>query len=262
MLLGNARYYLGSASILAAIAAVAAFAIFSAKRLRFWKGHYYERLSLYVAWFLAAGVVALATPVYDPRYILFALPPAIVIAFDIVALAFSAFASRRFVNAALLIVAATVTVRQLATAHPGYVTGMRPVAEQVHHMGYSRVLYCGIAGGSFIFDLRAVSGRNAPTVIRCDKLPAQILEGDVMRGLAGRHGVRAIVLEQEFEPAVPWGSVISHPPPSMVFERRWPVAGSEFHGSILLYRVLDPSTRPEPLPPIEIKTFGRTLDGN
>jgi hypothetical protein len=261
LLLVNARYYVGRTSWFLLPLLLLACGFVMSRRLPAWNKYYGGRPSLYFSWLVSAACVVLAAPIHDERYLFFALPPAVVLVLDSLMFVVRGTTGSRLASIVLAGVAVCFSLINLATNRPSHLSGLSHVANEVHRMGYSRVMYCGAASGSFIFELRAVSGGPAGTVVRCDKLPPASLQPANLEDFARRHGVRAIVLERDKNNSFsPGDSIATYPPSSAILETEWPMSGSEWSGTLLLYRFAGPSPRPEPIPPIQIITFGKTID--
>lgn len=214
--------------------------------------------SLYVSWAASAGLVLVLLPAHDERYALFLIPPLLVLGAEIALSLLSAVLPPRAAFAVLALAASVFSVRWLSPNYHNYLEGTRQLAAHVHRIGYSRVLFCGGAGGNFIFEMRAAEQWPRTTVIRCDKLPESTFQPDAFRDFVHRYGIRAVVIQKE-DYAANWLRFLDQPLPTMIFDGKWRLTGSAFNGELVLFRMTDPSPQPEKIVPIPINTFGKEL---
>jgi hypothetical protein len=209
-----------------------------------------------MAWLASVGLVVLLAPVRDGRYAFFAIAPALILAADASLFLLNLTVGKRAMAwlAAAGFVFCILNMLRVSSAH---VSGPQQAAWEARSKGYSRILYCGEADGSFIFELRAHDPALLTSVLRCDKIPPEIFEPRAFEDFARRYGVRAVVLE-DARPSR-WTRFINDPLPSMIFERKWDMQGGEFRGHLNLYRFTDPSPRPEMPAPLRIEVFGKDV---
>ena len=214
------------------------------------------RNSIYMAWLASAGLVLLLAPVHDGRYPFFAIAPALILAADASLFLLNLTVGKRAI-AWLAAAGCVFCILNMLRVSATHVSGPQQAAWEARSKGYSRILYCGGADGSFIFELRAHDPALLTSVLRCDKLPPEIFQPRAFEDFARRYGVRAIVLE-DARPSR-WTRFINDPLPSMIFERKWDMQGGEFRGHLSLYRFTDPSPRPEMPASLRIEVFGKDV---
>jgi 4-amino-4-deoxy-L-arabinose transferase-like glycosyltransferase len=215
---------------------------------------------LYIAWLLATVLILLPAPAYSPRYMFFSIPPVLVLLYN----------GLRRVGGLLSpqyrwVVAAAVCLLHMAyglvNAHVVYLRGPAEVANILHNGGQRRLLYCGDrTNGAFIFAVRTNDPTLSTIVIRGDKLPEGTFDPEQLRGFVSRYGIDAVVLERTDRPQA-WDELSSEILPFLSFERVLSLTDSDqMSGSLLVYRVPNPSKVPESSLPVPISVLGRDVE--
>jgi hypothetical protein len=149
----------------------------------------------------------------------------------------------------------------LVNAHVVYLRGPAEVANILHNGGQRRLLYCGDrTNGAFIFAVRTNDPTLSTIVIRGDKLPEGTFDPEQLRGFVSRYGIDAVVLERTDRPQA-WDELSSEILPFLSFERVLSLTDSDqMSGSLLVYRVPNPSKVPESSLPVPISVLGRDVE--
>jgi len=242
-------------------------------RLRLFRSKQFRKLRLtdgwqvYAAWATAAILILVLAPVHDIRYALFAIPPLVVIGMDLLFTVLSASLRKATATSVLAGLGVVFCAGSLSADHLQYLMGPRQVAARVHAMGYTRVLFCGSANGSFIFEVRAIEKVPRTTIIRCDKLQGSVFQPTKLEEFAHQYGVRAVIIQQgdslsQFNGLVEqFNWLIERPSASMVFEGKWHLHGSNINGDLVMFRFTNPSPHPDKNLPMHIDAIGKKLNG-
>jgi len=216
---------------------------------------------LYIAWLLATVLILLPAPAYSPRYMFFSIPPVLVLLYNGLRRVGGLLSPqyRCVVAAAVCLV---LVAYGLVNAHVVYLRGPAEVAKILHDSGHRRLLYCGgSTNGAFIFAVRTNDSTLSTIVIRGDKLPEGTFDPEQLRGFVSRYGIDAVVLERTDRPQA-WDELSSETLPFLSFERVVPLTDSDHQmsGSLLVYRVPNPSKVPESSLPVPISVLGRDVE--
>jgi len=216
---------------------------------------------LYIAWLLATVLILLPAPAYSPRYMFFSIPPVLVLLYNGLRRVGGLLSPQyRWVVAAA--VCLVLVAYGLVNAHVVYLRGPAEVAKILHDSGHRRLLYCGgSTNGAFIFAVRTNDSTLSTIVIRGDKLPEGTFDPEQLRGFVSRYGIDAVVLERTDRPQA-WDELSSETLPFLSFERVVPLTDSDHQmsGSLLVYRVPNPSKVPESSLPVPISVLGRDVE--
>ena len=216
---------------------------------------------LYIAWLLATVLILLPAPAYSPRYMFFSIPPVLVLLYNGLRRVGGLLSPQyRWVVAAA--VCLVLVAYGLVNAHVVYLRGPAEVAKILHDSGHRRLLYCGgSTNGAFIFAVRTNDSTLSTIVIRGDKLPEGTFDPEQLRGFVSRYGIEAVVLERTDRPQA-WDDLSSETLPFLSFERVVPLTDSDHQmsGSLLVYRVPNPSKVPESSLPVPISVLGRDVE--
>ena len=221
----------------------------------------FSRDRLYIAWMLAAVLILLPAPAYSPRYMFFSIPPVLVLLYNGLRRVGGLLSPqyRWVVTAAVCLL---LVAYGLVNAHVVYLRGPAEVAKILHDSGHRRLLYCGgSTNGAFIFAVRTNDSTLSTIVIRGDKLPEGTFDPEQLRGFVSRYGIDAVVLERTDRPQA-WDELSSETLPFLSFERVVPLTDSDHQmsGSLLVYRVPNPSKVPESSLPVPISVLGRDVE--
>ena len=216
---------------------------------------------LYIAWLLATVLILLPAPAYSPRYMFFSIPPVLVLLYNGLRRVGGLLSPqyRWVVTAAVCLL---LVAYGLVNAHVVYLRGPAEVAKILHDSGHRRLLYCGgSTNGAFIFAVRTNDSTLSTIVIRGDKLPEGTFDPEQLRGFVSRYGIDAVVLERTDRPQA-WDELSSETLPFLSFERVVPLTDSDHQmsGSLLVYRVPNPSKVPESSLPVPISVLGRDVE--
>ncbi len=215
---------------------------------------------LYLCWIVAIIAVLLIVPPFDVRYLWFAAPPAVTLVTAAADRALrhtmASYASAWIVPAAALL----FFIVNMRTTLPA-LTGPSEAARLLASHRPDRVLVAGANNGSVIFSLRSQYPGSDIIVIRADKLPAQTFETAAIEEFAHTFGIKAMVVEWAARPTR-WQRLATSPSPNMRLERVIPQrsSDSEWTGSILIYRFLNPSQSPRSILRIRIASTGREME--
>ena len=148
----------------------------------------------YVAWIGAAvGLVVVLKP-SEPRYLIYAYPPLLVLGFSLAHDLLAPRVSMVIRSAALVAVALLVAAPNLSR-RVDFVQGYYEAARAVKSAGARRVLYCGPWNGSFIFAMRVTDPAGDTGVIREDKVRAMARQPEQMERFLHVYGVESVVVE-------------------------------------------------------------------
>ena len=215
---------------------------------------------LYIAWLAASLLVLIGAPVYDLRYMFFAIPPFMLLFYHgLVRLGrYVGRSSHRVIPVAVCLVS---VVYGLTTSRVRNLEGPSEAAMFLHNNGYRRLLYCGETNLAFIFGLRSNDPSLSSIVIRGDKLPDGIYLSEKLNAFISQYGIEAVVLEHTNQ-SHPWDSLSPEVLPFLSLQRVVPVIDStnENSGSLLLYRVLKPSKVPSNSLKVPITVLGRDVE--
>ena len=157
---------------------------------------------IYWAWLLSVLAVLIAAPAYSGRYLFFAYPPALVLLFRAAESLMPAIRGLRM----LLPAAAGLYAVFAITTPADFLRGPEQAALWVSQRNLSRVMYCGLTDGNFIFSLRSLQEPAETMVIRGEKLPPAWFRKEGLLTLARRYGIDALILEKTAA-AQPWDEV-------------------------------------------------------
>ncbi len=219
------------------------------------------KLRLYVAWALSAVLVLLLIGPYDARYLFFAYPALIVLAYTAVTricgLVFAGRA-RWAAPAALALGCLAIGLRTPATM----LRGPGEAAAEIVNGKPQRVLYCGSADGNFVLGVRIADPQLQTTVVSGEKLPESVLQPAAFEQFARRYGIAHVVIERTGRAQV-CDALRASPAPSMVLEREIPMRSSLPRwdgGSLSVYRFLNPSPTPDDTLMIAVPKIGADVD--
>ena len=216
---------------------------------------------LYIAWLLATVLILLPAPAYSPRYMFFSIPPVLVLLYNGLRRV-GGLLSPQYRCVVAAVVCLVLVAYGLVNAHVVYLRGPAEVAKILHDSGHRRLLYCGgSTNGAFIFAVRTNDSTLSTIVIRGDKLPEGTFDPEQLRGFVSRYGIDAVVLERTDRPQA-WDELSSETLPFLSFERVVPLTDSDHQmsGSLLVYRVPNPSKVPESSLPVPISVLGRDVE--
>ncbi|HWR50160.1 MAG TPA: glycosyltransferase family 39 protein [Bryobacteraceae bacterium] len=202
--------------------------------------------ALYAAWAIAGlGLVAVLPP-RDPRYLFFIYPALAVLGYSLLAEL-----GRRLLGArrawAMPAAAAAAWMLLVAQVPHVYLRGPAEAARVVAAAGPERVLYCGRTNGTFIFSVRSMDGGRHFSVLRGDKLPAEVFAPGAFEAFAHEYGIQQIVLERNKVERRAWDKLFDSPPQGLELVREIALDSSEqnLSGALRVFRFANPSPTPK-----------------
>jgi len=215
---------------------------------------------IYIAWFIPAVLVLMVSPAYESRYLFFAIPPFLVLAYNGCFRILRPFMPRFgwMVPAA---VCCAVFVYGLRTV-PVTLRGPAEAAKLLCDAGHRRILYCGAgSNGAFIFAVRSVDPELRTIVVRGDKLAEGTFIPERLSTFIKQYGIDSVVLQRTNAPEA-WDALSAQNLPFLSPERVLELGDSDHRmdGTLSIYRVKDPTTVPERSLRVPISVLGRDVD--
>lgn len=212
--------------------------------------------AFFLAWAFPAAAFLFALGMQDPRYLIFAVPPLIVIFYHSVHAVGARFAGSRPAWLAVGALTAVFCVVQLGKPLP-FLSGPAEAARAILGNGPGRILYCGGTVGQFTFAVRERDPGRQSIVIRGDRLPAGMFETTAFENFAHRYGVRYVVLEKALLQRH-WDTLAAAPSPSMALDRVIPLRSSDplWQGSLAVYRFTNPAPQPDDTIKLRLSKIG------
>jgi Dolichyl-phosphate-mannose-protein mannosyltransferase len=212
--------------------------------------------AIYVAWLIAVLLMLLGAPASNGRYLFFAYPAAMVLAFSMATQIAGAVAPRLQYAPAIL---ATAWIAISALPGPrAMLSGPAEAASYLVQSHARRVLYCGSTDGNFMFSLRALDQSLEDSVIPCDKIPEGQARPETLPDFARRFDADYLVIERTSRTRS-WDGPLRDP--NLSVESVIPQHSSQprFEGRLSIYRVYSGSRsiQNEFEPPIS--AFGTSL---
>ena len=246
-LIHNVNYYrkaiLEIIVLLLLVGAAAAWTVFRATPGE--RGSRVGWMYLYIAWAISAATVVLAAPAYEHRYLFFALPPVLALAYE------SMYRLLRTVlppvfAAVPIAVAAAIFCSLQALKKPIWLTGPETAADRISAARVESTVYMGSTNGAFIFETRLRHPDLQPVVFRGDKVFEGIPNRKGLEEFAHSYGANAVVLESLKGEDPDW-SLILGDSMSLKFWFRQDIDSSlpYMRGNLFVFHVSDPSLTPE-----------------
>jgi len=217
--------------------------------------------ALYPAWAATGLLMLLWLGAYDIRYLMFVLPPLVVMAYAALA-RLARMVSLRWAWVAPAAVAAAFAARDVTMPTP-FLRGPAESAAAVLQHSPKRVLYCGMADGNFIFSVRSLDRSRSTAVLSGDRLPPSVFEVEAFEKFAHRYGVEYVLIEYPAKDDVPYFGLAETPTRSMVLEREITMDSypPRWRGRVLrMYRFTNPSPHPEDMLLLNVNKLAPSME--